>query len=206
MKGAAASKVFIVGTGRSGTHWLARSLTKSGLSCSLEDHLELVKRAVIYKRAQDPKVWGQLVKTYQNDRRLVDKSHPLLWEVERLAKAFPNAKFIGVVRQREAVVRSMLKLAGVRAWCADYKKLKLPFPNRFLGCQTEEEYGALSLEDRCRRRWQTHTDEIERLAQILPKDRWLTVHYDRFEEQASEIQSFIGCTETIKIIPRLANH
>lgn len=196
------SKIFIVGTGRSGTHWLARSLKQSGLSCSMEKHIMMVSSAIIFNNYDKPEVWDEIVKTYKEEPCKIDKSHPLLWVVEKLLKDLPDSKFIAIIRNRDDVVKSMMKHAGVISWCSDYKKHNIPFPNLFLGAENETEYEKLTLIERCQSRWQSHTDEIIRLSKIIPSDKFMFVYYENLEKESENIQQFINCGK-INIIPSI---
>jgi len=196
-------KVFVVGTGRSGTHWLARSLRDSGFSCSMEAHLATANNIVLYNRRF---LWPKLIDRLREDKRIVDKSHVLLWEVEKLAEEFPDALFIAIKREKAAIVRSMLRHPEVRAWCANFRRLNIPFPNRMLGCDSAKRYESKTLEQRCALRCSAHIAEINRLETMMPKDRWLTVQYENLEAYAPRLKDFLGCNENIKIETRLPRH
>lgn len=193
------TKIFIVGTGRSGTHWLGRSLIDSGFSSSMEKYLSLSVDIVLFGKNY---LWKNLIDDHHKDKCIVDKSHVLLWEVERLAKEFPTALFIGIKRDKDDTIASMLKHPGVRRWCTDFKSLNIPFPNRMLGCNSQDEYEKMTLHQRCFLRWKAHMDEINRLERVMSSDRWITVDYDKLEEYAIKLTEFLGTKDLIRIKPR----
>jgi hypothetical protein len=171
----------------------------------MEDHLEMAKKIVLFNRQG---LWPRLIQRYHQEKRIVDKSHVLLWEVEKLAKEFPDAVFVAIKRNEQATVQSMLKHPGVRAWCADFKRMKIPFPSKMLGCNSGAEYQGMTLQQRCALRWRVHMDEIDRLEQVLPKDRWLTVDYKSLQEYGPILTEFLGCSsETpVRIEKRRPRH
>lgn len=117
-------KVFILGTGRSGTHWLGYILE------SHPDCVATIETRGIFRRvtrmALDPTLRPRLLPGLLRRYRLrhalavpshyVDKSHPNLWLAEALADAFDDALFVGIVRNPYATVASMLRHEGVLEW------------------------------------------------------------------------------------------
>lgn len=206
-------KVFIVGTGRSGTHWLARSLAahpevkatierwpifgwvrRMALDPGTRDRL--LPRAILYYRLQHllalPRIY-------------LDKSHPALWIAEDLAGSFPEARFLVMARNPYATVASMLRHHGVLEWHRRWRRF--PIPNAFLGIRVEDadRYADLPLATRCAMRWKAHWDEAVRLDAILGK-RMRIVTYEGFMAEPAgtlhEITSFIGL-RTPPSLPRL---
>lgn len=178
--------IFIVGQGRSGTHWLARSLQLSGLSCSMEKHLKMVDKNVIY----DQNNWNELISTFRKDKSKVHKCHPLLWRAERLLQEFPRAKIIAIRREQKPTVKSMMKHAAVRRWCEVSNEFKSP--NKFLGMVDHDSYDHLPTKRKCELRWKSHDDEILRLKKILPRNQFLVVHYESLELEKGKLSTFLN--------------
>jgi hypothetical protein len=194
---------FILGTGRSGTHWLAEILASHpGVRVTIE-------RQPIFgwatRIAVDPRRKRQLLPRLLLAYRLqllrtaprlyADKSHPCIWFAEDLARTFPKARFLGIEREPYATVASMLRHRGVSAWHKRWRKL--PLPNPFLGIDeaTAETYDELSLAARAALRWKSHHERLIELTGSLG-DRFLLVRYeDLAADPAAElarIQGFLG--------------
>lgn len=96
---------------------------------------------------------------------IVEKSHPVVWYVERLHREFPNAKFIGVLRDPYQVVNSMLNHGGVMGW---YKSLPQDEINQFLGITPENRkyFDYLPIESKCALKWKAHADRLEELKEL----------------------------------------
>jgi hypothetical protein len=199
-------KIFVVGTGRSGTHWLG---------WTLESHPDIratIEEPSIFERstraALDPgtshRALAYLRARYAVEhlrslpRHYLDKSHPNLWHVEQLASTFPGARFIGVQRGVYGTVASMLQHEGVLQWQRRWRDF--PVPNAFLGITPDvaEVYDDLTLPAQCALRWQAHRDRLTDVQRSLP-DRVLVVRYedmaDDYLGQARRIWQFAGLRE-----------
>lgn len=145
--------VFIVGSGRSGTHYTARAM--SGFENIHDPHngrefseiLYPIAIAVIEHRTYPKKVksYYSRVKHRFSDtgQVFIDQHHPNLFFVEDLRKIFPdNAVFVYPDRPIVQIVASMLKHEGVLSWYKYATKRRLfnrppPYPNQFLGIRDE---------------------------------------------------------------------
>lgn len=202
--------VFVIGTGRSGTHWLGYSLG---------DHLEVRSTIEVepmfgwstrmaLNPALEMQLFDKLVKAYQSEQReasprlYLDKSHPNIWIAERLKKAFPRSLFVGIERNPYATVASMLKHSGVSAWHDRWQEF--PIPNRFLGISKKlaDEYGNMPLASQCALRWLAHHDRMNELRTILGDDL-LVISYESFslntEDTVHNLQQFLGLRHSIPV-------
>jgi hypothetical protein len=202
--------VFVVGTGRSGTHWLGYSLG---------DHPEV--RATVEvrpmfdlstKMALDPslegKLFDNLVRAYRwqllksAPRLYLDKTHPNIWLAEKLKAAFPYALFVGIERHPYATVASMMKHSGVSAWHDRWREF--PVPNRFLGITAElaARYDTVPRAAQCAIRWAAHRDRMNELRRKL-RDSLLVISYETFARDTQrtirELQFFLGLRRPIPI-------
>lgn len=202
--------VFVIGTGRSGTHWLGYSLgdhpevratveakpmfelsTKMALNSKLEKHL--FKRLVLAYR------W-QLFKSAP--RLYLDKTHPNIWIAEKLKESFPQSLFIGIERNPYATVASMMQHKGVSAWHKRWREF--PIPNRFLGITKElaSTYDSIPFASQCAIRWVAHQDRMHILGHILGDDL-LVISYESFahntEKVVYELQQFLRLQSPIPI-------
>jgi len=202
--------VFIIGTGRSGTHWLGQSLgdhpevqatvevqpmfdlaTKMALNPSLEKTLfEKLTRA--YK-------W-QLLKSAP--RLYLDKSHPNIWLAEKLKATFRSALFVGIERNPYATVASMLKHDGVLAWHTRWREF--PVPNRFLGITSElaKHYDTIPRAAQCAIRWLAHRDRINVLRGTLGSSL-MVISYETFADNTAQtirqLQNFLGLAAAVPV-------
>ena len=183
-------KVFVIGSGRSGTHWLGYIL-----EAFPQTHVTVEKPPIfpwVVEMAQRPasedKLFPQLATRYRAEHRrvlprlYVDKSHPNLWLAERLAAEFHEARFVAIWRSLEGTVASMLKHEGVRYWVEEWDRHG--GTNRFLGVTQDliPAYRNLSVAGRCAVRVIAHAVEIERLAGKLGS-RLHVVAYDALHSE-----------------------
>ena len=172
--------IFIIGTGRSGTHFLAKSLIQHSHITDLTGGIEnplvfpLVTSAAIDSGKKD----GLLLEIYKQYRLFrkaaapqdfLDQSHPNLWFVEHLVEWFPSATFIGIVRNPYSVVYSMLRHNGVRRWTEIWDSF--PTPNPFLGIRSgqEEAYREMSTVERSALRWASHFARLDEVKIQFPE-------------------------------------
>jgi hypothetical protein len=198
-------KVFVVGSGRSGTHWLGYLL-----AAFPSTHVTVEKKPIfpwVVAMAQDPskeaELFPRLARAYRWEHasvlpnHYVDKSHPNLWLAGRLAAEFPEARFVAIWRRLEGTVASMIKHDGVRHWVEAWDDD--PRPNRFLGVSEDfiPAYRGMSVPARCAVRVVAHAREIDRLAQVLGR-RLLVVEYEglhsRTDDEVRRLADFMGCT------------
>jgi len=201
-------KVFVIGTGRSGTHLLGKTiLSHQDVAGTVEKPriFQNVTEAALYPNRR-PQLLRQLVRAYRFEHSRVapkhycDKSHPNLWIAEDLAQAFPHSLFVGINRNPYAVVASMLIHPGVRRWHLEWRQF--PVPNAFLGISEDlsSGYDNLPLAEKCTLRWISHEREMRRLQAALG-ERLLVVNYENLilntQNQLTELQVFLGLATPI---------
>lgn len=197
------SIAFVVGTGRSGTHWLGWTLDEHpGVRATIEEPtiFRLATEAAVNasKAKWNLRALDLLYAREQFRSRpalYVDKSHPNLWHVEHLARRFPSSVFIAMRRGVLPTVASMMKHDGVLRWQSRWRDF--PVPNPFLGITVSVAayYDDLSRAAQCALRWKAHSDRIDELAASMPADRFLVVEYEDlavdYQAQAQRIWSFL---------------
>jgi hypothetical protein len=201
-------KIFVIGSGRSGTHWIGYIL---------EAHPEI--RATVEaepafgwvtRMALDPgtrgKLYPRLTRYYQFQHLLsapkhyLDKSHPNIWLAEELANTFDDALFVGINRNPYGTVASMLRHRGVLSWHQRWREF--PIPNKFLGIDDAEEamYDSRSLPAKCAMRWKAHREQMDHLTRTL-RDRIMVIQYEHLftntDEILGKLGAFIGLTTAI---------
>ncbi|QBG46593.1 sulfotransferase [Verrucomicrobia bacterium S94] len=179
--------VFVIGTGRSGTHWLGYSLgNHPEVRATVEDKpmFNLSTRMALNPALED-KLFKPLVRAYKwqlfksAPRLYMDKTHPNIWIAEKLLEAFPNALFLGIERNPYATVASMMKHGGVSAWHKRWREF--PIPNRFLGITQDlaDRYDRIPFASQCAMRWLAHHNRMNELRGTLG-DAFLLITYESF--------------------------
>ncbi|MGM7685201.1 sulfotransferase family protein [Cytobacillus sp. Hm23] len=198
--------IFVIGTGRSGTHWIGYLLKKHP-----NIHVTVEKPEIFQKvtnMALNPtlknEIFPQLVTLYKEELKntfpmhYADKSHPNLWHAVELSNEFPQARFIAIYRNPYATIASMLKHNGVRVWYNKWREF--PIPNNFLGITKEnvKEFEKMSLPAKCALRWQAHYNQLNELTTIL-KERIHVISYEKLIMQhkfeTNRLKDFLNLTD-----------
>lgn len=193
---------FVLGTGRSGTNWIAEALaTHPDVRATIEVQpmfrwatrmaLEPRHKRRLLRRL----IWAYRLQLLRSvPRRYLDKSHPAIWFAEDLQRAFPGAFFLGMEREPYATVASMMRHPGVTKWTRRWREF--PVPNRFLGIDEEvaEAYDRLPPAARCALRWKAHHERMGELPAVLGEG-FLLVQYEEFaantDVELERIQRFL---------------
>ncbi len=202
--------VFVIGTGRSGTHWLGFALgDHPEVRATIEPKpLFLYSTHMALNPELEPKLMDKLIQGYRWElyksapKIYMEKTHPNIWHAERLKKEFPNARFVGIERNPYATVASMMVHPGVSKWHRIWREF--PVPNRFLGITQEmaEGYDAIPLAAQCALRWKAHHERMEQLRGVLGDDL-LVIAYEEFAEHTAEVlgalQRFMGLQQALPV-------
>jgi hypothetical protein len=202
--------IFVIGLGRSGTHWLGETLAvHPEIRATIE-----VGPMFFWSRdmALDPRTRSYLLKPLiraykwqllrSAPRHYMDKSHPNVWIAEELKAAFPDALFLAIERNPFATVASMMKHRKVASWHQLWKQF--PIPNEFLGIddKTAAIYDTLPLAAQCALRWVSHHNRMQQVMKSLG-DSLFFMQYESFaantEEEIRRLQSFLGLKTAIAI-------
>lgn len=181
--------VFVIGSGRSGTHLLGRTIGNLEIfDAYIEDEKlfnKVTKVAVNPNRSlKDVK---HILKLYEgvfnkaNKTRILEKTHPNIWLVEPLKEHFSDAKFIGIKRDVYATVASMLNHSGVLSW---YNRLPLNEVNPFLGINNENKdvFSKLPIESKCALRWKSHVERLNYLEEKYPNEVYVVKYEDFYHD------------------------
>lgn len=195
--------VFVIGTGRSGTHFMDSVLISNqnftDLTGGVENKFvfdEVTRTALFDDELKcSTLVKFKALKNYASPNVLVDQSHPNIWHVERLIARFPAAKFVGMVRDPLSVTYSTLNHSGVVSWLESYTSF--PVPNKFLGINKEnlERYKDYSLAQRSGLRWAVHMERLDKLKRRYPNSVFV-MNYEELcvhpERQLGKLADFLG--------------
>lgn len=199
--------IFVLGTGRSGTHWLGYILDSSNeINMNIEKFpifKWVTQAAVNYKKRKRliPLIIIYFKLNYLlSKKHSGDKSHPNIWLVDYYNKYLSNAYFIGIHRDPHPTVSSMLLHKGVLRWIDEWEEY--PLPNSFLGITLEnvEDYKKLSLESKCVMRWIAHMDRFKELEKKYSNNFLLIDYenlYDSTENEIDRIHSFLELKEKL---------
>jgi hypothetical protein len=200
--------IFVIGTGRSGTHWLGQSLgNHPEIRLTVEAPPMFGWSTTMALRPEtESRLLQRLLRMYRwqlfrsAPRHYLDKNHPNLWIADKLKSAFPHALFIGIERNPYATVASMMKHQGVASWHKRWREF--PVPNRFLGISSDiaGRYDAIPLASQCAMRWRAHHIRMKELRSVLA-DSLKLISYESFaqrtEETIHELQQFLGLAQPI---------
>ena len=202
--------IFVIGTGRSGTHWLGETL---GSHPEVRATIEVKpmfdwSRDMATNPATRADLLPKLIKAYHRQllrsapRHYLDKSHPNIWIAEELLAVFPDALFLGIERNPYATVASMMKHKMVASWHGIWRQF--PIPNEFLGidAETAKTYDHLPLPAQCALRWVSHRRRMEFLRGRLGA----SLHHIQYESFAANtraeierLQQFLGLQQPIAV-------
>lgn len=148
--------IFILGTGRSGTHHLCRSLLDFS---NIEDYMNgyenhdilgpLTEFAIKHQPLNNKIInyyRSQISKASQEGKIFLDQCHANIHHYDQLNLEFKDSVFIGIDRPTEQIVASMFNHKGTsRRYKYIHKGYfnNLPFPNNFFGVQNLAELKAL---------------------------------------------------------------
>lgn len=189
--------IFILGTGRSGTHWIGYALANH------PDIISSVEEQPMFdwstKIALDPQknyhlltrlIWMYRWKMFRSrPKHFLDKSHPNIWIAEELNLAFNNPMFVGIERNPFANIASMIKHQGVSEWHHRWKEFSIP--NRFLGIEEEmvTYYEDLPFASKCALRWLAHHKQMNRLRKtFLPIPEVKIESLNKWQENLSSTE------------------
>lgn len=185
LAGVRAPCVFIIGTGRSGTHLLAEILSGVPSVHVLIEKQPLFRwsSSMAMDHRLEPSLFPRWVRRFRLEqfsaapRTVIDKCHTNMWLVERLVESFPTAVFLATRRGPHATIASMLRHGGFVF--APHRWRSLPLPNRFLGIAADaaEEYATLSQPEQLALRWISNERRRDVVRRMLG-DRLLEVEYE----------------------------
>jgi hypothetical protein len=134
--------LFIVGTGRSGTHLLCETLDRFENAVDPlrgsenRDLLYTIALAAI-QHAKFPSYASQYYKSEIHGNTpaniFIDQHHPNLFFTNELKQIDSTATFIYLYRPTVQIVASMLKHSGVLGWYKLAEQINYPIPNQYLG-------------------------------------------------------------------------
>lgn len=132
--------------------------------------------------------------------RYGDGSPDLLYSAEMLVSAFPDARFVQVIRDGRDAVAGMLADTDTLAWFQPgFANLDTEFPNPFLGVENETDragWTELSLAGKCAMRWRSAVRVSARLRAILSAQQLTTIRYEELvtkpENTAGLVSEFVG--------------
>ena len=203
--------IFVIGSGRSGTHLLGRTLgSVQEIDAFIEDKKFFARITNLAVNPNRPtteikavlelykKEFSKSTKDY-----ILEKSHPNIWLVEDILKEFNTAKFIGIRRDVYATVASMLNHPGILKW---YDELPQDEINNFLGITAENVsyFDALPIESKCALRWKSHLDRLNALERELPNNV-LVINYEDFYDSSellnTKMNTFLNTNFNIQAEP-----
>ena len=190
--------IFVIGSPRSGTTFLGSVL--SGLPDSTyfyEPPIFKYRSRAVYE-GQLP-AWrikalyelgfrALLLAAPGSGRRVIEKNPNHTWVAEELLRAFPDAHFVSLVRDGRDVAVSLAEKPWHLASSQGSGRrepggyLNGRYPHFYIEETRRPEYWRTSDIHRCAWIWRRHTEEIERLRDVLPADTFTEVRYEELLE------------------------
>lgn len=141
---------------------------------------------------------GPCVADIRGTHRYADASPDLLYSVDVLFDAFPDAQLVQIIRDGRDVVAEMLDDEQCLAWFRPgFTNLDEVFPNPFLGVEDETErtrWPTAALAVKCALRWRGSVRLSARLRSQTPEDQLYTVRYEDL------------VTRPVKVIDQVADY
>jgi len=185
--------IFIVGTGRSGTHFLCRSLLDFS---NIDDRLNgredpNLLRDIALSAINHTKLLDITIKKYKNrteqcnsnNKIFLDQHHPIIHHIQQIDETFKDSIFLGLDRPIEQIVASMIEHNGVKKWFELAKKNTIPFPNKFLGVKTLKEVTQTPLHLLCAKRVIAHKNLNKR---FYSKENFRLIDFENFVKNKEE--------------------
>jgi hypothetical protein len=132
--------------------------------------------------------------------RYGDGSPDLLYSAEMLVSAFPDARFVQLIRDGRDAVAGMLADTDTLAWFQPgFANLDTEFPNPFFGVENETDragWTELSLAGKCAMRWRSAVRVSARLHATLSAQQLTTIRYEELvskpDTAAGLVSEFVG--------------
>jgi hypothetical protein len=178
--------IFVIGSGRSGTHLLGRTLGScTEIESFIEDkrffnEISNIATGLNTEKLAFKKVLKKYKEIFSKTEKdyILEKTHPNIWFVEELIDEFENFKFILIKRNDFATVSSMLNHEVVLSW---YNKIPQNEINPFLGITSKNvsTFKNLPIETKCALRVISHNNRLEYLKATYP-GQVVIIDYDEF--------------------------
>ncbi len=123
-------------------------------------------------------------------RRYGDASPDLLYSASALYAAFPDARFVQIIRDGRDVVADMMEDERSLAWLKpSFMKLDHEFPNHFFGLEEEsdlDDFTEGSVATKCAMRWRGAVRMSATLRQEIGPEQLMTLRYEDVHGQEIE--------------------
>ena len=203
--------IFIVGTGRSGTHFTCRCL--HGFTHIFDplsgkekgDLLKSIAKAAIHHRAYPNtavEYYKVIIQKSGAESIFIDQHHPNLFFTGEIVKLFNQPIFLYPDRPLYQIVASMMNHSGVLNWYEYARKSlkqvffgnQVPIPNQFLGVFSHEDLTDLPLHKLCALRSISHRNRANMLIKNGIDLRF--INYERLvENQLNEFRRVFSNSE-----------
>ncbi|MBB2915256.1 hypothetical protein FHS43_006576 [Streptosporangium becharense] len=132
--------------------------------------------------------------------RFGDASPDLLYSATVLLQAFPDARFVQLIRDGRDVAADMMADPEALAWFRPAMLTdETEFPNPFLGVNSgehRERWKAMPTAGKCALRWRSAVRLSASLRRELPREQLLTLRYEdvaaSFADTAEQLTAFLG--------------
>lgn len=210
-----AKKIFIIGCGRSGTHWVGGIVTSNpvcggtvtdvnrktgGLIALIRNWCETGIYYPNQLNAVLPKIYNgynQYQRKYY-PRHYADKTHGAIWIADSLLYMFPHARFIGIERNPLPTITSLIhRNSSMRTRRSGNRWKKFPIPTAPSGISPSiaEYYENFSIYERAALVWIAHKAKMKQMKRIIG-NQLLVVSYEKLiqdlDNQLCLLSNFLG--------------
>lgn len=192
--------IFIVGTGRSGTHFLCRTLRDFE---KIEDYMNgeenhPVRVSLTISALQHRALTTEVIEHYKkytlmaknDDKIFLDQLHTNLFHVDQLIELFPQSLFLCTDRPTEQIVSSMLKHKGVLGWFdMALRDDSFVYPNQFMGVDSTKQIKSTPTHLLCVKRIEAHNQHREYLLKKYPDNVRRVLFQELIQDQHRHLAS-----------------
>jgi len=187
--------IFVLGNGRSGTHFLAELISTCRTYQYNGEEEPLFSLSCKINIESKTELLPELIELYKGKNNYIDKCHPNLWIADKLHDIFPKALFVCAYRDKEGTINSMLKHKGCMSW---FHRIT-DFPNRYLGIESADVISNSTDAELCEYRWQAHQNQIEYL-KAKKLTNFFFFDYDNRVKEAKRLDYFLRINTDKSII------
>lgn len=203
--------VFVLGSPRSGTTYLGTLMAAiPGASYFFEPPMLKYYSRLVYEgevsTAKTRRLYSWVFRVLRltapgRGPRVIEKNPNHTWIAETLLEAFPDARFVMIIRDGRDTALSLFEKPWHRADSVGSGRREPggyeygPSPHFYIEPDRRDEYRTADDLTRCAWVWRRHTEEIVRLQEALPAGSWHTMRYEELltdtEETLHRMLSFL---------------
>ena len=204
--------IFVIGTGRSGSHAIVHFLNQSNeITAFHEPNWRLLALSIEKETAlkSSNEVVEELKLIYKNHsiikpgQMYVESDQKLSNLIKELSLVIPKSRFIWMIRKPEKFIRSAvargwftepsyMAVDGASVFDPGYRTYCLRISADVINDRTYGEWSELDQIDRCAWYWNYWNDLISTQLNEISPERWIIIDIDSLGEKKGELSDFLG--------------